>query len=88
MLVGVVDLRFSKTAVRALMRSNKRVLIRQKIDELAAAPLEENANVKRLQGRTEYRLRVQDWRVIFRIEDSILWIDDIAARGSVYEVTQ
>ena len=73
--------------MRALLKSNKRLLIRQKIDELAADPLSASANVKRLQGRPEYRLRVQDWRIIFRIEDSILWIDDIAPRGSVYEVT-
>ena len=73
--------------MRALLRSNKRVLIRQKIDELAADPLSMTANVIRLQGRTEYRVRVQDWRIIFRIEGSILWIDDIAPRGSAYEVT-
>ena len=54
-----MDTRFSATAVRALLRSNKRDLIRTKIAELAEAPLAGNANVKRLQGRSEYRLRVQ-----------------------------
>ena len=83
-----MEIRFSRTAARALIRSNKRELIRQKIDELAADPLSQSANVKRLQGRPEYRLRVQDWRIIFRIEESILWIDDIAPRGSAYEVTR
>lgn len=81
-----MEIRFSKTAMKALLRSNKRTLIRQKIDELANDPAALEANVKRLQGRTEYRLRVQDWRVIFRIEQNILWIDDIAPRGSAYEV--
>jgi mRNA interferase RelE/StbE len=81
-----VDIRFSKTAMRSLLRSNKRTLIRQKIDELAHDPGSLEANVKRLQGRPEYRLRVQDWRVIFRMEQDILWIDDIAPRGSAYEV--
>ena len=79
-----MDTRFSATAARALLRSNKRDLTRAKIAELADAPLTGNANVKRLQGRPEYRLRVQDWRVIFRIEDDMLLIDDIAPRGSVY----
>lgn len=83
-----MEIRISKTAMRALLRSNKRTLIRQKIDELAADPLSLSANVKRLHGRPEYRLRVQDWRIIFRIEDSILWVDDIAPRGSIYEVTR
>jgi len=79
-----VEIRFSRSAARALLRSNKRDLIRSKIDELAAEPLSQSANVKKLQGRAEYRLRVQDWRVIFRIEDDVLWVDDIAPRGSVY----
>lgn len=81
-----MQVRFSRSAIRALLKSNKRILIRQKLEELAAEPLSQSANVRRLQGRPEYRLRVQDWRIIFRIEDDIVWIDDIAPRGSVYEV--
>jgi len=81
-----MEVRFPKTAMRALLRSTKRVPIRQKIGELAREPLSQSPNVKRLQGRPEYRLRVQDWRVIFRIDGSTLWIDDIAPRGSAYEV--
>ena len=80
-----MEIRFSKTAARALLRSNKRSLIREKIDELAREPLSLAANVKRLKGRPEYRLRVQDWRVIFRIESDALWIDDIAPRARAYE---
>jgi mRNA interferase RelE/StbE len=82
-----MDMRLSKSSMRALLRSNKRALLQQKINELADDPLSMSPNIKRLQGRVEYRLRVQDWRIIFRIEDDILWIDDIAPRGSVYEVT-
>jgi mRNA interferase RelE/StbE len=81
-----MQIRYSKSAMRALLKSSKRNLIRQKILELAAEPVTHSANVKRLQGRSEYRLRVQDWRVIFRIEDDIIWVDDIAPRGSAYEV--
>jgi mRNA interferase RelE/StbE len=80
-----VEIRFSKTAARALLRSNKRGLIREKIEELAREPLSLAANVKRLKGRPEYRLRIQDWRVIFRIEDEVLWIDDVGPRGRAYE---
>jgi mRNA interferase RelE/StbE len=82
-----MDMRLSKSSMRALLRSNKRALLQQKINELADDPLSMSPNIKRIQGRVEYRLRVQDWRIIFRIEDDILWIDDIAPRGSVYEVT-
>ncbi len=80
-----MEIRFSKTAARALLRSNKRSLIREKIDELAQEPLALAANLKPLKGRPEYRLRVQDWRVIFRIENDVLWIDDIAPRSRAYE---
>ncbi|MDQ3477755.1 MAG: type II toxin-antitoxin system RelE/ParE family toxin [Pseudomonadota bacterium] len=79
-----MEIRFSKSAARALLRSDKRALLRTKVGELADDPLSQSANVKRLQGRPEYRLRVQDWRIIFRIEDGILWIDDIGPRGSIY----
>ena len=70
--------------MRALLRSDKRSLLRRKIDELATEPLALSANVRKLQGRSEYRLRVQDWRIIFRIEGGILWIDDIGPRSSIY----
>lgn len=82
-----MNIYFSKSAMKALVKSDKRILIRAKIDELARDPTSQSVNVKKLQGRSEYRLRVQNWRVIFRIERDILWIDDIAPRGSAYEVT-
>lgn len=79
-----MEIRFSRSAQRALLRSEKRLLIRKKIGELAENPDALSANVKKLQGRPEFRLRVQDWRVIFRIDGGILWVDDIGPRGSVY----
>lgn len=79
-----MEVRFSKSAMRALLKSNKRDLVREKIADLATGSFEQNANVIRLQGRPEFRLRVQDWRVIFRVEDGILWVDDIGPRGSIY----
>jgi mRNA-degrading endonuclease RelE of RelBE toxin-antitoxin system len=79
-----VKIRFSKSAARALLRSDKRKLIRRKIDDLAADPDAQAANVKKLHDRPESRLRVQDWRVIFRVDGEVLWIDEIAPRGSVY----
>jgi mRNA interferase RelE/StbE len=77
---------YSKAAGRALLRCNKRSLVREKIEAfvLEADPMA--ANVIRLQGREEYRLRVQDWRVIFRIDGDLMLVDEIAPRGSAYEV--
>jgi mRNA interferase RelE/StbE len=80
-----VKIEISKTARQTLVRSNKRVLIAQKIGELAENPASLAANVLKLRGRPGYRLRVQDWRIAFRIEDEILYIDEIEPRGSIYE---
>lgn len=83
-----MEIKFSNEALRSLRRSNKRSLIRQKIDLLATEPASLAANVKKLNGRDGYRLRVQDWRVIFRVENGMVLIDEIAPRGSVYEVKE
>jgi mRNA interferase RelE/StbE len=42
-------------------------------------------NVKKLQGRDGYRLRVGDWRVIFDRDGVVLDILEIGPRGSIYE---
>lgn len=78
--------RYVKTASRALMRCNKRLLVREKIEAYARNPELAVGNVIKLQGREEFRLRVQDWRVLFRVEGDEMIIDDIAPRGSIYEV--
>ncbi|MEQ1499627.1 MAG: addiction module toxin RelE [Novosphingobium sp.] len=80
-----MEVRYAKAALKSLLRSNKRVLIERKINELAVSPLASNSNVTKLVGRDEYRLRVQDWRVIFCIDGSILAIEQIGPRGSIYE---
>ena len=83
---GPREIRYSDEALRALRRLNKRDLVRRKIRELADNPDSLRANVKRLQGRSDSRLRVQDWRVNFRVEGNVLWIDKVLPRGSAYEV--
>ncbi|WP_310531037.1 type II toxin-antitoxin system RelE/ParE family toxin [Novosphingobium sp.] len=80
-----MEVRYSRKALKSLLRSNKRQLIERKINELAKGSLAANPNVKKLVGREEYRLRVQDWRVIFCIDGSIFAIEHIGPRGSVYE---
>jgi len=74
----------SKGAQRALVRSDKRQLISEKILALANDPSSLARNVIRLQGRAASRLRVQNWRVVFRVEDGVLYIDDIGPRGAIY----
>ncbi|MDJ0978650.1 MAG: type II toxin-antitoxin system RelE/ParE family toxin [Erythrobacter sp.] len=67
------------------MKSNKAKLIRAKIEAFAEDPDVTHPNVTKLKGRPEYRLRVQDWRVIFLLEDNLALVRDIGPRGSIYE---
>ena len=67
------------------MRSNKRALLLEKIALLASDPDALRNNVAQLRGRPEWRLRVQDWRVIFLREQDGILIREILPRGSAYE---
>jgi mRNA interferase RelE/StbE len=79
---------YSKNALRTLRRIpvNAAANIREKI-ELYATTSEALANkVVRLQGVSgNFRLRVDDWRVIFTENAEVVAIIKVGARGSVYE---
>lgn len=60
--------------------------IREKVTQYAADPAAQANNVKALKGAKGYlRLRVGDWRVIFRDDGTVVAIVSIGARGSVYD---
>ena len=61
--------------------------IRKALDELAEDPDQEGLAVVPLKGRSGYRLRVGDYRVIFERDDKIriLMVERIAPRGDVYK---
>jgi mRNA interferase RelE/StbE len=80
-----VEIRYSKEAKQALLRSNKRKLLLEKIALLADDPSALANNVTQLQGREEWRLRVQDWRFVYLRGEDVLLIRDIAPRSSIYE---
>jgi len=67
------------------MPTNEARRIVEKIDQLAAQPEQLAQQVKRLQGRPGYRLRVGDWRVIFDADGDVLDILAIGPRGGIYE---
>ncbi|WP_085441204.1 type II toxin-antitoxin system RelE family toxin [Magnetofaba australis] len=77
---------YSKQAARALTRmpANERKRVRGKIREYATNPDQQANNVKKLQGREGYRLRVGNWRVIFTQDGRVMAIHEIGARGGVY----
>lgn len=83
------SIEFTRDASKALAKLpvDLKSLIIKKIKEVAEAPYEQHNNVKRLQGCPEFRLRVHDWRVIYRVQDDrvVLLVIKIASRGEVYK---
>lgn len=59
--------------------------IRAKIEQYACDLASLAANIRKLQGRPGYRLRVGDYRVIFDEDGLVLDILEIGPRGSIYE---
>ena len=78
---------YSKDALRTLSRCpvdvSKR--IRAKVAQYARDPKSLKANVKALQGELGfYRLRIDDWRVVFSEDFEVVAVIKIASRGSIY----
>ena len=69
------------------MPRNAAKLIREKLDDIAVNPYADHPNAKKLQGREGYRLRVGDWRVVYKIQNEqlIVVVMKIASRGEVYK---
>jgi mRNA interferase RelE/StbE len=85
----VYKISYAKEAEKSLLRMprNTAKLIRAKLDAIAADPFANHPNAKKLQGREGFRLRVGDWRVVYRIQSDRLMIVvlKIASRGEVYK---
>ncbi|KPF71130.1 cytotoxic translational repressor of toxin-antitoxin stability system [Bosea sp. AAP35] len=79
---------YSRDALKTLrgLPTNVADRIRSKIEQYVADPASQANNVKALQGDKRYlRLRVGDWRVIFREDGSVVLIVRVAPRGSAYD---
>lgn len=78
---------YSKQAIKTLskMPANESSRIRSKVRQYADDAASQANNVKKLQGRDAYRLRVGDWRVIFDENEVVIDVIKVGARGSVYE---
>lgn len=67
------------------MPRNVSRLIVDKIEQYAAEPSSLANMVVKLRGRSGYRLRVGDWRVIFDDSGAVLAVLAVGPRGSVYD---
>lgn len=80
---------FTKQADKALrkMPRNWAQRIREKIVQIAADPYQQPNNVTKLKDHPGFRLRVDDWRVIYEVEDGelVILVLRIAPRGGAYQ---
>lgn len=84
----VKQVTFTRDAEKTLRRmpANSAQRIRSKIEQYAADPASLANNVKALAGgHGHFRLRVGDWRIIFREDGTVIAIIRIAPRGGAYE---
>ena len=82
------ELRVRRRAIVALRKMPRPHIlrIRQELDKLAENPERRDIDVAKLRGRSGYRLRVGDYRIIFERDNNTQIIDvlRIASRGQVY----
>jgi len=80
---------YQQKALKTLRKlpGNLSRLIREKINQLAQDPHTPNPNVKLLEGRNGYRLRIGDWRVLYELLDDrlVIVVVKIKTRGGVYK---
>jgi len=80
---------YKKQAIKALakMPADARLRIALAVERLADDPDSDALDVKPLQGRTGYRLRVGKYRVIYHRDDAVLVIlvVDVGPRGDIYK---
>jgi mRNA interferase RelE/StbE len=83
----MLKVEIERTALKSLMRLPVNIadVIESKIEQLASDSDNLKNNITRLVGTKQSRLRVGDWRVIFRIDGSTLSIVKIASRGGAYD---
>jgi mRNA interferase RelE/StbE len=80
-----MDAELSNEAVKQYERLNEPLLSRitAAIDKLENEPPE--GDIKKLQGRDGYRVRVGNYRIIFDIEPERVFVYKIAPRGQAYK---
>ena len=75
------EIEYSKQALKFLLKQN--LLVRERI--IAAINKIPAGNIKKLQGRNGFRLRIGKYRVIFDDNGRVVFIERIDTRGDVYK---
>jgi len=83
------DIAFSKVAARTLLRMprNTAERLRSKIRQYAANPASLGNNVEAIAGEFgAFRLKVGEWRIVFRLDHDVMHVRVITSRGGAYRV--
>ena len=81
-IIRIMQIEYSKKAIKYINSADKPTKKRLK-ESIEKIPL---GDIKKLQGIEDgYRLRVGDLRVLFSMEDNIIYIDNIIPRGQAYK---
>lgn len=80
---------YRKTAQKALLRmpTATRTEFCDAFCLLAENPFRHDLDIKPLQGREGFRLRIGQWRAIYRVERErlLILVLDIGSRGNIYK---
>jgi mRNA interferase RelE/StbE len=80
---------FTTQAAKSLQKMPRDTanLVREKLGRIANDPYASIPNATNLQGRSGYRLRVGDWRVIYEINKTevVIMVLKIGPRGEVFQ---
>ncbi|GLU30130.1 type II toxin-antitoxin system RelE/ParE family toxin [Brucella sp. NBRC 12950] len=80
---------YTREAIQALskMPANTSRLIRSKLNQYAEDPASLGNNVIVMAGTMKVfrRMRIGDWRIIFKETGEVIAVEKIASRGGVYD---
>jgi mRNA interferase RelE/StbE len=80
---------YSKIVIKKLNKIPKNLVkcIQDKLIEIAKNSYSDNPNLKKLVGIEGYRLRIDDWRIIYEINNNkiVILVLDIDTRGGIYK---
>ena len=76
-----MEIQYSKQSIKFLKKQNLATR-RRLIQAINSIP---EGDIIKMQGRSSYRLRVGDYRIIFDKSGNIIYIEKIDNRGQVYK---
>lgn len=90
MIIEIVyELRYKKWALKGLWKvsPNQRRQMVAALEAVAEDPRRGDWDVKALTNRPGYRLRIGQWRAIYRVDEAeiVVLVLDVGARGGIYK---